>query len=379
MRILIAMDSYKGTMSSKALGDIITDELSAMLPGATINNVPIADGGEGTIEALGNMDAMTTHHVKVHGPLMQPIDAAYLMHRNTAILEMASVAGLGVIPESRRNPLKTTTYGLGEMILYAIGQGANDIIIGLGGSATNDAGTGMLHAMGYRFKNQYGDSLEPIGGNLEHIHTVDASQAMTIGNRVHFLLASDVNNPFYGPNGAAHIYGPQKGATPKMVATLDQGMRHYASLIKDQYKTDLQAIKGAGAAGGLPAGFLPFFNTTLKAGIDLIFEKIHLEDRIQEADLVITGEGRVDEQTLMNKAPYGVVKLAHKHGKPCIILAGTITEKGKRLSKHGASLLKSIHEPFESQAGLNLSKEHTESRIRQTLRSLETFIREAIE
>ncbi len=378
MNILVAMDSFKGSMSSKALSETIKRHLIDINNTLNVKNVPIADGGEGTVEALAMLKGFKYHTISVHNPLMNPIEVTYGQIGDTAIMEMASCSGLNTIDKEDKNPALTSTYGLGEMIIDAVNKGMHTFIIGLGGSATNDGGMGVLSAFGYAFYDENNNPLQPVGKNLIDITSIVPPKVSPLPSNVHFKLACDVINPFYGPNGAAAIFGPQKGADKHMVSLLDKGMQHYANLIKKLKGIDLQSIAGSGAAGGLSAAFLPFYDTTIKSGISFIFDEINLEENIKEADVIITGEGKIDGQTLSGKAPFGVVQLAKKHNKTVIVLCGKLTYEGKVLSEYGATVIKSIHDPNVPWDDAMMAADYTSERLKQTLQQLSPYFKNSI-
>lgn len=326
MTITLAFDSFKGSLTSEEVADAFQEGLLSTLPHCTVNKVCIADGGEGTAEAL----VRTLHgewcETIVSDPLGHDIKARYgiIRHESTAIMEMAVASGLPLLRPEERNPMKTTTYGTGQLIANAINQGCRKFLIGIGGSATNDGGTGMLRALGFRFIDKEGHELTGGGEILEHIHRIDNTLALPQLNECLFTVVCDVNNPLYGPNGAAHVFAPQKGADKEMVALLDKGLRNYADTIMRFNGKDIACVPGAGAAGGMGAGMMAMLDARLEKGIDLILDTIHFEDIIKGSDLVVTGEGRIDHQTLMGKAPGGVLKRAMAQGIPTLAIGGCI-------------------------------------------------------
>lgn len=344
MNILIAMDSFKGSLSSAEAGEAAAAGIRAVNPDAEINVVPLADGGEGTVEALVQATGGETVRTQVTGPLGEPVDAKYgiLGDGKTAVIEIAEACGLPLVPEDMRDPMKATSHGVGELIRDAVRRGADKLIIGLGGSATNDAGVGMLQALGYRFLDGSGEDVPRGGAALRAIRSIDGTGALPELKRLRIRVACDVNNPLYGERGAAYIYGPQKGATPNMVEELDKGLRNFAEVVHQQYKLDLQQISGAGAAGGLGAAFAGILNADLESGIGLILDTIRLEEKLKDADVVITGEGRMDAQSSMGKAAMGVAGLAKEHGKPVIALAGSVSKEAAELNRMGITAYFSI-------------------------------------
>ncbi|MDH6306539.1 glycerate kinase [Parabacteroides sp. PF5-5] len=335
-KIVVASDSFKGSVSSLEVADSVEKAIHKVFPECEVLKIPVADGGEGTTESL--VYAMNGKMIscEVHDPLMNKIQVQYgiLGDMQTAVIEMASASGLPLVPKEKRNPMKTTTYGIGELIKDALTRGCRHFLIGIGGSATNDAGTGMLQALGFRFLDKEGRELGQGGEILQAIHTIDCSQAMPQLKDASFTIACDVNNPFSGENGAAYIYARQKGADDEMIRILDEGLSHFADVIKKEMQQDINAIPGAGAAGGLGGGFLAFLPAILKPGIQMVLEALHFAERIKGADLVITGEGKLDAQTAMGKTPSGVLQVAQAQGIPVIAIGGSV-EEAESLNKQG--------------------------------------------
>ncbi|WP_435307933.1 glycerate kinase family protein [Sebaldella termitidis] len=329
MKVVAAVDSFKGSMTSLEVAAAFEKGVKKVYKDAEFIKIPLADGGEGTVKALiDNLDGKMVN-IKVKDPLMRDIDSFYGISGDgkTAVIEMAAASGLPLLSPDERNPLKATTFGTGELIKDALEKGCREFIIGIGGSATNDAGTGMLSALGYIFLDENGNELEPNGENLINIKSFKDDKVMKEVSEAKFLIACDVDNPFYGTNGAAHVYGKQKGATGDIIKILDDGMRNFSNVIEKIKKTDISNISGAGAAGGLGGAFTAFFNSELKPGIDIITEKIELENKINGSDYVITGEGRIDFQSAMGKTPSGVAKLAKKYGIPVIAIGGSVDDE----------------------------------------------------
>ena len=329
MKVVAAVDSFKGSMTSLEVAAAFEKGVKKVYKDAEFIKIPLADGGEGTVKALiDNLDGKMVN-IKVKDPLMRDIDSFYGISGDgkTAVIEMAAASGLPLLSPDERNPLKATTFGTGELIKDALEKGCREFIIGIGGSATNDAGTGMLSALGYIFLDENGNELEPNGENLINIKSFKDDKVMKEVSEAKFLIACDVDNPFYGTNGAAHVYGKQKGATGDIIKILDDGMRNFSNVIEKIKKTDISNISGSGAAGGLGGAFTAFFNSELKPGIDIITEKIELENKINGSDYVITGEGRIDFQSAMGKTPSGVAKLAKKDGIPVIAIGGSVDDE----------------------------------------------------
>lgn len=329
-KIILAFDSFKGSAGSLEIAGAARKGILKECPHCNVVSFPIADGGEGTTEAI--CTGLEVNHVTctAHDPLMNPIEVMYGITRDgtTAILEMASASGLPLVPEALRNPMNTSTYGTGEIIRDALQKGCRRFILGIGGSATNDAGTGMLSALGIRFLDESGNPLKPIGSNLIRIAAIDDSSLHPALQEATFTIACDVNNPFYGPQGAAFVYAPQKGASPEEVIALDEGLRHYADILLKQKGVDIAAIPGAGAAGGMGGGLLPFLHATLKPGIDAILDILRFEESLHEANLIFTGEGKLDAQTGMGKALGGILQMAQGRNVPVIALGGAVEATG---------------------------------------------------
>ncbi len=335
MKIVVAIDSFKGSMSSLQAGEAAAEGIRRVLPDAEIVIKPIADGGEGTVDALaiGMGGALKT--VSVTGPLGVPVDATYGVVGQTAIMEMAASSGLALIKREDRAPLDATTYGVGEMIRDAIQNGCRRFIIGIGGSATNDGGLGMLQALGFSFLDSEGKEV-PFGAKaLGMIAEIRDENVLPELSQCEFNIACDVNNPLCGDLGATAIYGPQKGVTPEMVPVIDKAMAHYGKLSCDKYPWADMNLAGAGAAGGLGFAFLTYLKGELKSGIGLILNEIGLEDTVKDADLVITGEGRMDRQTAMGKVPVGIASLAKKYGKTVLGFAGCVMRDTNAVNSHG--------------------------------------------
>ena len=327
-KILLAIDSFKGCLSSLEVATAVEDGIKLVYPACEIVKTPVADGGEGTAEALVWATGGQMLTVEVNDPLMQPVCARYgiLGDGHTAVIEMSAASGLPLVPEKLRNPMLTTTYGTGQLIADALSRGCTNFILGIGGSATNDAGTGMLQALGYRFLD-VGKQLLGAGGQiLEQVAFIDSSSRNPLLGKAQFKVACDVDNPFSGKRGAAYIYAPQKGANPQMVEVLDRGLKHFAGVIKSQLNKDIDSVPGAGAAGGMGGGLLAFLDARLQPGIQLVLDALHFNDLLDGVNLVITGEGRMDAQTAMGKAPQGIAEAAARKNIPVIALTGNISD-----------------------------------------------------
>lgn len=334
-KIIIASDSFKGCLSSLEVARAAEEGIRKVLPGCEVVGIPVADGGEGTTEAL--VAAMNGRFVscRVHDPLMNPMQVEYgiLGDGLTAVIEMASASGLTLVPPENRNPMITTTYGTGELIKDALQRGCRRFLIGIGGSATNDGGTGMLQALGFRFFDRDGNALGKGGQILEQIARIDSEKAMPELFKSVFTVACDVNNPFSGENGAAFVYARQKGADDAMIRQLDKGLQNFAAVIHSMSGKDIDPIPGAGAAGGLGGGFLAFLPATLKPGIQMVLETLDFEARIQNADLIITGEGKLDRQTGMGKTPAGVLEAGRRQQIPVVAIGGAVEESDALLQQ----------------------------------------------
>lgn len=343
MNVLITIDSFKGSLTTNELSDIIAQGIGEISTDYHIKKIPIADGGEGTYQTLVDGLGGSTIRLQVKGPLFEDITSEYgILDDHTAIIEMAKSSGLPLVPMNLRNPLNTTTYGVGEMINDAIDRGCRTFIVGIGGSATNDGGIGMLTALGYQFLDHDLHVLDPIGSSLSKIAFINHKNVRKELEECKFLIACDVDNPFYGPRGAAHVYAKQKGATQAQILQLDKGLENFSDVIRKSMLTDISLIDGAGAAGGLGGGFKAFLNAELRPGIEIIFEKLDLVHNIEWADIIVTGEGRMDFQTVMGKAPIGVAKLAKKHNKIVIALAGSVQDDAISAHEYGITSMFSI-------------------------------------
>ena len=324
MKIIIAIDSFKGSLTSLEAGQAAQEGIHQLFPECQTEIIGIADGGEGMLSVMLNTTGGKKQTLVAHNPCMELIETSYGISADgtTAFIEMAAISGLPLIGEEQRNPMRTTTYGTGELIRDALEKGCTLFIIGIGGSATNDAGTGMLQALGFRFLDKDGNTLGTGGEILEkavHICTQNVHQSL---KNAHFIVACDVQNPFYGPNGAAHIYARQKGADDAMIAELDNGMRSFSEVIRRETGRDIAHVPGSGAAGGMGGGLMAFLNAELKSGADLLLQVSRFEERIADADLILTGEGRIDRQSLMGKTPGKILEAGLRKGIPVIAIAG---------------------------------------------------------
>lgn len=337
MKVVIAIDSLKGSLSSMEAGMAIKDGILAAKPDAEVIVKPLADGGEGTTDAL--IEGMNGERIDltVTGPMHTPVDAyyGYLKDTNTAVMEMASAAGITLVPDSEKHPLLATSYGVGEMINDAIQRGCRNFIIGIGGSVTNDGGIGMLKALGVRFLDENDEDAGEGGQALAKVARIDVSGMNPLLKECHIQVACDVNNPLCGENGSTYVYGPQKGVTEDMKKTLDEAMAHFARVTSETLENDYLNTPGAGAAGGLGYAFLAYTGAALTPGIELILDAVGLEEELSSADVVVTGECRLDFQTAMGKAPVGVARLAKKYNAKVIAFAGSVTKEATACNKEG--------------------------------------------
>lgn len=327
-KVVVAIDSFKGCLTSEEAGIAVMEGIKAIFPDCEIVLLPIADGGEGMLDALISTAQGTCRTLPAHGPLMEPLQGRYGISGDgqTALIEMATVNGLPLVPEEKRNPMLTTTYGTGELILDALKQGCRRFIVGIGGSATNDAGLGMLQALGFRFLDKRGNLLGTGGKIMSKVASIDTSAVHPALKEARFTIACDVRNPFCGPDGAAYVFAPQKGADAGMAGELDAGMQALSQAIRSATGKDISDVPGAGAAGGMGGGFLAFLNAELKPGIRLMLDALDFGKKIKGADLIFTGEGRADRQTAMGKVPSGILEEAREQHIPVIVLAGSIED-----------------------------------------------------
>jgi glycerate 2-kinase len=326
VNILVAPDKFRGSLEAVGVCNAIESGILLAYPAANVTTIPLADGGEGTSRILTRQAGGREVIVTVNDPLGRPVDASYGLSADNevAFIEMAAASGLGLLANDERNPLLTSTYGTGELIKDAIGRGVRKIILGIGGSATTDGGIGMAAALGYSFLDQNGVELTPNGAALTQIHSIVKPQNDPGLSDITIVVACDVTNPLYGPAGAAHVYGPQKGADPEMVALLDNGLKKLSHVAGETFGRDVSDVPGAGAAGGLGAGCMWFLNATLKDGISIVMEQCNIAALVEKADLVITGEGKVDEQTLSGKVVKGLAELCKGNNVPLAVVCGTL-------------------------------------------------------
>lgn len=337
MKIVVALDSFKGSLSSLQAGNAVKDAIQRLDHNAEIIVKPLADGGEGTVDALSDGLNAKIVEVKVSGPLLKPVIAKYciLKDNNTAVIEMASASGLTLIPLEERNPLNTTTYGVGELIKDAIKRGCRRFIVGIGGSATNDGGVGMLTALGYEFLDKNNAPISLGAKGLKDLCIIKVDNVLPELKDCIFNIACDVNNPLCGENGCSYVFAPQKGADKQMIKDMDIWLSNYAEIAKIISNKADKDSAGAGAAGGLGFAFLSFTNSALKSGIEIILEETNIENDIKNADIVVTGEGRLDSQTVMGKAPIGIAKLAKKYNKKVIAFSGCVSDDAEICNDYG--------------------------------------------
>lgn len=329
MKIVLAIDSFKGSLTSLEVEQAIAEVIHANHPDYIIDCIPIADGGEGTLSILLEQAQGTYHTITAHNPCMEKIDSSYGISPDlqTAFIEMAAISGLPLIKEHQKNPMKTTSFGTGELIRDALEMGCKTIILGIGGSATNDAGTGLLQALGYRFLDKDGNELGLGGEILEKVTDIDDSLRHPLLKNAHFIVACDVQNPFFGTQGATCVYARQKGADDTMIALLEKGMQHFSKMIQDTTGKDIAQIPGSGAAGGVGGSMLALLDAELKSGADLLLNTCRFEERTADADLIITGEGRIDPQSLMGKIPGKILQRGQTNGIPVIAIAGCVEDE----------------------------------------------------
>lgn len=337
MQILIAPDKFKGSLTALQVARTVEQALREHLPQGRFKLKPVADGGEGTAEVLAVATQGRLETVHVNDPLFRPVQATYGISGDgkTAFVEMAQASGLALLKPEERNPMLTSTYGTGELIRHALRQGVKEVILCVGGSATNDAGMGMAAALGYEFLDRSNAPLKPIGQSMQQVCRIRRAKLTPDLSQVRFRVACDVDNPLFGPDGAAHIYGPQKGATPDMVAQLDEGLQTVANVLKEDFGIDEAEKPGSGAAGGIGYGARVFLKASFERGFDLVADSLHLADEIRKADLIITGEGSLDEQTLQGKVIAGITKLAQPQQIPVIAFCGRLTLNPRQLQELG--------------------------------------------
>jgi glycerate kinase len=344
MKIVIAPDSYKESLSALEVASAIEAGFREIFPEAEYVKIPVADGGEGTVEAMVAATQGNIVRLTVTGPLGKPVEAFYGLSgdERTAFIEMAAASGLELVPAAQRDPLITTSFGTGELIKDALDRGVDHFIIGIGGSATNDGGSGMMQALGAQLLDEHGKQIAYGGGALPQLARIDIEQLDTRIKQCRFEVACDVSNPLTGDEGASAIFGPQKGATPELVQQLDKALEHYATLIHRDLDIDVLHIDGGGAAGGMGAALHAFCQAELRSGIEIVTEALGLAEQVKDADLVITGEGRIDSQSINGKVPIGVAKVAKQFNKPVIGIAGSLTADVGVVHQHGLDAVFSV-------------------------------------
>lgn len=374
MKFVLAPDSFKESMTAKEAALAMERGIRKVFPEAECTVIPMADGGEGTVQSL--IDALSGELVTtaVTDPLGRKIKASYgyIEPSQTAIIEVASASGIHLLKREERNPLLTTSYGTGELIKDALDRGVKHFIIGLGGSATNDGGQGVLQALGARFLNEHGDEIPLGGAALKNLQHIDLSQWDERLREATFEIASDVTNPLVGEKGASYVFGPQKGASKEMVLQLDEALTHYAKSVEQTTRVDVSGMTGAGAAGGMGAAFLAFFNSTMQRGVDIVLRLTDFHKKVQGADFCFTGEGSMDGQTIFGKTPYGVAKAAEMYGVPVIGFAGRVEKGAANLYEHGfQAIVPILHEVTDLETALIRGPENLERTTETVCRILQ--------
>ena len=359
MKLLFASDSFKGSLTSEETAVLLEKAAEEVFGKCEVSSAPVADGGEGTVEAVIAAEKGKKIELTVHGPLMEKADAFYgSFGENKAVIEMASASGLPMVPQELRNPLNTTTYGTGELILDALERGYRDISIAIGGSATNDGGMGCARALGVKFLDENGNELEGFGRDLIHVKTIDVSGLDSRIKESKITVMCDVTNPLCGKDGATMTFGKQKGATPEIQEELEKGMCNYRDVIKETFGIDCDQVQGAGAAGGLGAALKVFLGGTMKSGIDTVLDLIHFDERLEGVDLVVTGEGRTDWQSCFGKVMQGVGMRAKAKGIPVLGLSGSLGKHSLDICDYGvASLMTTVNAPMSLEEALDNAKE----------------------
>lgn len=374
-KVVVASDSFKGCLSSLEVADSVAKGIHCVYPHCDVLKVNVADGGEGTTESIVSALGGTMLHATVHDPLGRVITARYGIAKSgdilTAVMDISATSGLSLLKAEEQNPTLTSSYGTGELIIDALNRGCRRFLIGIGGSATNDAGVGMLTALGFKFLDADACPLKGCGETMIKICSIDSTDVSPELKQSEFIVACDVDTPFCGLNGAAYVFAPQKGASPEMVEELDRGMRSLAEVIKRFYHTDIIPIEGAGAAGGLGAAFKVFLNARLTKGVDMVLDVVGFDEMLEGADLVITGEGKIDNQTPMGKTAYGVLRRAKLLGIPVIAIGGCV-EYSETLQMMGFDGVYCINEP-NTPLEQALQREYAMDRITQAIHSILPF------
>ncbi len=359
MKFLFASDSFKGTLSSEEIIRLLTESAEKVFPGCETFGVPVADGGEGTVDAVIAVTKGNIRKVKVHGPLMEETESSYgEFNGDSAIIEMAAASGLPMVPVEKRNPLNTTTYGTGELILDALERGYRKISIAIGGSATNDGGMGAMTALGVKFLDKDGHVLTGVGADLERVADIDVSGIHPAVKETEFTVMCDVNNPLTGPTGATYTFGKQKGGTPEILDRLEAGMKHYAAVIQEKLGVDADHFEGAGAAGGLGAAFKVFLKANMKSGIETVLDLIDFDGLLEGVDLVVTGEGRIDWQSAFGKVPSGIGMRCKRKGIPAVAIVGGMGDGAEKIYDFGVeSILPTINGAMDIKEALDRAVE----------------------
>ena len=370
MRIIIAPDSFKGSNTSLAVAEAIERGIKQALPEAEVFKIPIADGGEGTVDAVVFGGGGEYRKITATGPLGAETEATYgILGEGRAVIEMAAASGLPLVPRDMRNPLHTTTRGTGELIRDALDQGCREILIGIGGSATNDCGVGMAQELGYSFKDASGREIGPGGGEIGKVGSIDTSRADPRLSECTFVVACDVKNPLTGPEGASEVYGPQKGATPEMIKQLDGNLGHLAGIIREQLNKEVEDLPGAGAAGGLGAGLVAFCSAGLRSGIDAVLDIVRFEQQIEKADLIVTGEGRMDGSTAYGKVPVGIASRVRQSGIPVLAIVGDIGNGAGKVYDYGIQgIMSTMNRAMPLEEALSQSTEMLEDAAERVFR-----------
>ena len=371
-KIICIADSFKGTMSSRLVNDLMEERVKYHFPECEVRKINVADGGEGTVDAFLSALNGEKIWVEVNNPYFESVQSFYgIIPGNIAVIEMATAAGLPMV-EDRKNPELTTTYGVGELIKDAIDRGCKKIIMGLGGSCTNDGGCGAAAALGIKFFDEDGTEFVPTGLTLSKIKKIDYSQINQKINHVEFVTMCDIDNPMHGLFGAAYVFSPQKGADPAMVERLDVGLKNLGNVLQNVYQKDFSEIAGAGAAGAMGAGMLAFFNSKLQMGIETMLDLVKFEEELKDCDLVLTGEGKIDSQSLRGKVPVGVAQSARKQGVPVVAVVGTIGQDIDSIYETGLTAIFSlIQEPMD----YNTLKTHSEEFLSATVDNIMRLIK----
>ncbi len=365
MKIVVAPDSFKGSISAVRACEMMKAGIKEVFPEAEVVSLPVADGGEGTVDSFVAATSCRRVTVQVSDPLGRKIDAAFaLMNDHTAVIEMAAASGLPLLEADERDPRKTTTYGTGELMRAALDLGCKRIILGIGGSATNDGGMGMAQALGFSFKDERGAELGFGGGELGRLCTIDCTNGDQRLRSCEIVAACDVSNPLCGKNGASHVFGPQKGADERMVEILDANLHHYADIIEEQLGISILNVPGTGAAGGLPAGLIAFCNATIQSGIEIVLDALDFEKHLRVADLVITGEGKIDSQSVFGKVPVGVARRAKQYNIPVIAVVGAIGDGAESVYEYGIDSIISI---VDKPMALNDAIENVEDLLKKSV------------